>query len=591
MRNFLLHIPILFLLAAETSSQVPVVSLNNMKDPETKIFYSQEFPRAGDTLHLKVTIPQGWHINANRVLDEFLIPSSVEPVTEDITFGSVLWPEPLMIHNEVLDTDLLILQDSFTVSLPVGSVSEAGDPYKVKLKFTYQACSNICLAPKTLEVSFGNMTITEEKKNGLEDSEVSKKIETKVESKQPLPLLKYFLLALLGGLLLNIMPCVLPVLFLKMFDLIQRSDKTKNDMLKWALASAGGIWSAFFAIAAIICIVRVTGAAIGWGFQFQYPAYTAGMAVGVAIFALSFFGVFDIWIPSNVLNVWDKKAKEGGTHGAFAYGILLVCLSTPCSAPFLGTAMGFALTKASIVELFLIFAAVATGLSLPYLILGIFPQWIRKLPQPGSWMVILKQFLGFPLLLTSVWLVWIFCKQMGAAISLTLVAFLCFAGFFAWLSGLIANPGKPWHRFAILWATFIVLCIFLWSLLISSGFYKTDLIEDAEWFPFSITTLDSLQNEGIAVWVNGTADWCITCKVNEKKVFENEKVKRAFAKTRIAKMQADYTKPNYEALKFFELRGRGGVPFDLLLTSSGEAILLPELLTIDTVLEVLEKAY
>jgi thiol:disulfide interchange protein DsbD len=295
-------------------------------------------------------------------------------------------------------------------------------------------------------------------------------------------------------------------------------------------------------------------------------------------------------MPGNLLHVWEKQSKKGGFGGAFAYGILLVLLSTPCSAPFLGTAVGFAFA-ASTGELFAIFAALAAGMSAPYLILSIFPQWTKKLPRPGQWMLVLKQFLGFPLLLTVVWLFWIFCKQAGIDASVKLGLLLCSAGFFAWLSGMLAKPGKPWWRFVFLWLVFVFLCVFSWKLWISPpGFAKVSN-EKTEWVPFSVKKLDSLQSEGIAVWVNGSADWCITCKVNAKVAFENEKVKELFAERPIIKMQADYTNPNPEALNFFEKHGRGGVPFDLLLTSQGDAVLLPELLTADDVIEALEKAY
>jgi thiol:disulfide interchange protein DsbD len=156
-KNVFLHISILLFFAIEANSQEQSVSLNNMETPKTELFYSKEPPNAGDTLYLKVTIPQGWHINANTVLEKFLIPSKAEPIAEGIEFEPALWPEPLKQRNEVLGTDLLLLQDTFTISLPVKSIKTNIDPYSVKLKFTYQACSNICLAPKTIEVNFSQL--------------------------------------------------------------------------------------------------------------------------------------------------------------------------------------------------------------------------------------------------------------------------------------------------------------------------------------------------------------------------------------------------------------------------------------------------
>jgi len=308
------------------------------------------------------------------------------------------------------------------------------------------------------------------------------------------------------------------------------------------------------------------------------------MALCIMIFALNLLGIFEIWMPGNMLQGLEKHSKSGGFKGSFAYGILLVLLSTPCSAPFLGTAVGFAFV-ASIPKLFAIFAAIAIGLSLPYLILGLFPQWTKKMPRPGKWMEILKQFLSFPMLGTVVWLVWIFAKQAGLESSAKLGILLCVACFFAWLSGLIAKPGKPFRRFALLWLVFIIIYVFSWNLWFHPQ--KSNLcVADEEWVQFSTRKLDSLQSEGLAVWVNGSADWCATCKMNEI-VFEREAIKKAFKEKTIVKMRADYTNSNEEALKFFESYGRSAVPFDLLITSQGKEILMSEILTEDAVIEAL----
>ena len=539
-------------------SQEGSISLNAMEPPKTELFYTNEIPKIGDTLHLKIVIPRGWHINANKVPDDFLVPSQVEVEVQGVEFESALWPEPLKQHNDLLNMDLLLLQDTFTISLPIKNLQKNGDPYGVKVKFTYQACSGICLPPKTLEI-FLKESFISEKKNA--DS-----------------FFLHILLALLGGLLLNVMPCVLPILFLKIFDLMRKKDETKSNMLKWAFATTAGICFSFFVIAMIIVIVRLTGNSIGWGFQFQHPAYIATMSLCIMIFALNLLGIFEIWMPGNMLQGLEKHSKGGGFKGSFAYGILLVLLSTPCSAPFLGTAVGFAFA-APTSKLFAIFAAIAIGLSLPYLILGIFPQWTKKMPRPGKWMEILKQFLSFPFLLTIVWLVWVFAKQAGLENSAKLGIFLCVACFFAWLSGLIAKPGKPFLRFAILWLVFIIIYIFSWN------FWFHPQTEE-EWVPFSTEKLDNLQREGLAVWVNGTASWCLTCKENEI-VLENETIKKTFKEKSVIKMRADFTKNNEKALKFIESYERSSVPFNLLITSHGKKILMSEILTQDAVIEAL----
>jgi thiol:disulfide interchange protein DsbD len=205
-------------------------------------------------------------------------------------------------------------------------------------------------------------------------------------------------------------------------------------------------------------------------------------------------------------------------------------------------------------------------------------------------MAILKRLLGFPLLLTVVWLFWIFARQTGEEASIRLGVLLGLACFFAWLSGVFAKPGKPWLHFVTLWLVFILISTLSWKFLISPHI-QVAAQKETEWVSFSQEKLDSLQSDGVAVWVNGTADWCITCKVNEKVVFDNENVKKLFENAKIVKMRIDYTNSNDEALKFFETYGRSGVPFDLLLTSKREAILMSEILTKDAVIEALERVY
>jgi len=529
---------LIFILSALVYAQVPEISLNAMEPPKTELFYSNGI----DTLYLKVIVPQGWHINANEVPDDFLVPSKIEASAPGVEFGLPIWPEPLKQYNDLLNMELLLLQDTFTVKLPIKNLQKNNNPYGAEVKFTYQACSNICLPPKTLEIFLG------EKKN----------VDSKVDS-----FFLYILLALLGGLLLNFMPCVLPALFWKINDLMRKAGKG-------AFATAVGICFSFAVIALIIVIVRSTGNAIGWGFQFQHPAYIATMALGIMVFALNLFGVFEIVMPGDMQQNLDKHLKSG----AFVSGIALVLLSTPCSAPFLGTALGFAFA-ASIPKLFAIFAAVAIGLSLPYLILGIFPRLASKIPRPsGKLAGILRQVLSFPMLLTVVWLVWIFAKETGIDSAAKLGIFLCITWFVAWL--------YEQKRSAILWLVFIVIYVLSWNFWINPQ--TKDL--DEQWVSFSKRKLENLQKDGLAVWVNGSADWCITCKVNEK-VFEHEAVEKAFKEKKVIKMRADYTNSNEEALKFFESYGRSAVPFDLFITSKGKTVLLSEILTEDAVLEAL----
>lgn len=583
---------ILFFFTLNVSSEV-AVSLNNMAPPITELYYNSKAPKAGDTLYLKIIIPEGWHINADSVSENFLIPSKVETQAEGMEFGKAIWPKPQTVYNDILNKELFLLQGEFIIKLPIIYIQQNLNPYKVSVDFTFQACSEICLPPKTIEISFNEGLKQHKEENYINNVKNN-------EDKSEQTFLFYFLIAFIGGLLLNVMPCVLPVIFLKIFSLMQKKTFSRQNMLVWGFATTAGICFAFLVLAVIVFIARLTGNNIGWGFQFQQPAYIATMVLLLGIFALNLWGLFKVWIPGMFLKIWDNKSKKEGFTGAFAYGILIVLLSTPCSAPFLGLAITYALTT-SYIKMFVIFFTIAIGLALPYIILGIFPKWKEKLPRPGNWMIVLNQFLGFIILISAGWLSWVFYKQNGADSFFKFCALIYAAIFFAWFSGKFATPNKSWWRFVATWATFILICVLSLNLWIlpkqendnhtKETIEKTLPQETQIWKPFSKKVLDSLQNEGIAVWVNGTADWCITCKANEKYIFENERINKIFEEKAIVKMQADYTNTNNEALIFFKTYNRSGVPFDILLTPKKEAILMPELLNVDTVISALDKVY
>ena len=332
--------------------------MNSMPPPEMQMQYSAGALKDGGKLTVWVTIPEKWHVNANEVTDEFLKPSSIVVKAEGIEFGDVVWPQPIKEYNEALELEILTFRGEFKIEIPVKSVADKYDSLGTEATFHYQACDNsICLAPasKTIslkENSAKTSSVTgSAKKNDSEtevaantadnenlDANAASVAENSAASAGIIALLFF---AFLGGMILNLMPCVLPVLSLKLFSLIKQAGESRGRLLALGGATTAGILCSFWILAAVVAAVKEGGGSAGWGMQFQSAGFIAFMVVILTAFAMSFFGVFELWLPWGATTKMDEAGHKAGFAGAFFTGALLVLLSTPCSAPFLGTAMGF----------------------------------------------------------------------------------------------------------------------------------------------------------------------------------------------------------------------------------------------------------
>lgn len=399
----------------------------------------------------------------------------------------------------------------------------------------------------------------------------------------------------LGGLILNLMPCVLPVISLKIFGFIKQAGESKSRIFAHGLAFVAGIFVWFLGLGVMVIALKSTGTEVTWAFQFQNPWFNVAIGAIVFVFALNLFGVFEVILPGRASTALEAAGSAGGLGGSFFQGIFATLLATPCTAPFLGSALGFAFSQSSPVIVGM-FAAVAAGMALPYLLLTAQPGWMKFLPRPGVWMERLKQFMGFPLLATLVWILSIIGGQRGLAAVLWFASFLLCLAFACWLYGAFCGPlSKIRTRMIALGLAAIVSLgggwYFLGEKFSNASKQKASDPSNIAWVPFSTELLAQQLSAGKSVFIDFTADWCITCKFNEKTAIDTPAVRMLLNEKQIVPIKADWTNANPEITSALKEFGRVGVPFYVLYPAgqSSNPIILPELLTESIVIEALKK--
>ena len=396
-------------------------------------------------------------------------------------------------------------------------------------------------------------------------------------------------IALLGGLILNLMPCVLPVLSLKFIAVVSQGGRAPAAVRAGFLATAAGIVLSFLAIAGALVAVKAAGHTVGWGIQFQEPGFIAAMAVLVTVFACHLAGFFEVPLPRFLAKAASNRlGPDESLAGHFVTGAFATLLATPCSAPFLGTAVGFALAGSSL-TIFAIFLALGVGLALPYLLIAAVPRVATKMPKPGRWMLWLKQAMAVPLAGTAVWLVTILAAQVGAA-----AAIAC-AGLLVALTALLVwrdRAGEARRGFIVpLVITVALLTVVLPDVMAAQvGTGSAEADELIAWQNFDRARIRSLVSQGRTVFVDVTADWCLTCQANKRFVLSREALAKRLNDPTVS-MKADWTRPNAEIAAYLATYGRYGIPFNIVYGPGAPAgIVLPELLTPDAVDAALSKA-
>jgi thiol:disulfide interchange protein DsbD len=397
-------------------------------------------------------------------------------------------------------------------------------------------------------------------------------------------------LAFVGGLILNLMPCVFPVLGIKILGFVNQAGHERSKVIAHGLIFALGVLLSFWTLATVLAILRAGGDQLGWGFQLQSPAFVFTLAALMLVFALNMSGVFEFGLRAT--SVGGDLQTKSGYAGSFFTGVLATVVATPCSAPFLAPALGAALAL-STVESFAIFTAIAIGLALPYLLLSIFPSAVKILPRPGAWMETFKQFMAFPLYATVGYLVWVLAGQVTEEGLQNVLFGLVLVALAVWFYGRWNAPGASPGR-----ARFGVAALILAGV---AGFWlgwpHTSLAQTngnvssagVTWEPWSTEAVEKLRAEGRVVYVDFTARWCATCQANKKLVFHSDDVLKEFAAQNVATLRADWTNQDPRITAELAKYNRSAVPFNVIwFPGKTEPTILPELLTAGTVLDAIK---
>ena len=410
-----------------------------------------------------------------------------------------------------------------------------------------------------------------------------------------IPLATLLAFAFLGGLILNVMPCVLPVISLKILGFLHQAGHDAQRTRMLGLLFAAGVVVSFWILVGVVIALRAGGEQIGWGFQFQSPFFIVAMSAVVLVFAMNLFGAFEISGPA-----LTGAAAGQGAAGAFVHGMLATVLATPCTAPFLGTAIGFAFTQ-PLPILFLAFTAAAVGLAMPYVLLSWHPVWLRWLPRPGAWMIRFKQAMGFVLVATVVWLLSVLGAQLGPEGIVWTLAFLTVVAFATWMVGQIPH-GATRVRRAVVTAAAVVLAVagYVWALEMELRWRHPvpevgsamQTGEGIQWQAFSLADVRQRVERGETVFIDFTADWCWSCKVNERVVLSRPEVEARMRELNVTAVKADWTQRNPEITRLLGKFRRVGVPYYAVFPAGklSEPIGLSEVITPGIVIEALERA-
>ena len=492
--------------------------------------------------------------------------------------GSI--PAALAIPDGLAKTDeffgdVEVYYDSLEATVAPTKTSEL-----VQIKVTYQGCADagLCYPPETKSFLW-HMASGEIQTGSLASTSTETGSGDGASGAANMGLMTAVVFAFLGGIILNIMPCVFPILSLKALSFTHGSSDQHR---RASLVYAAGVITSFMALASVLVAIQQTGQLIGWGFQLQNTGFVIGLAYLFTVMGLSLNGL--VHFGTSMMNVGQSLTEQDGDAGNFFTGVLAVVVASPCTAPFMGTALGYALTQPISVTL-IVFAALGAGMALPMIILSHSSAAVRALPKPGPWMDTAKNVLAFPLYLTTVWLLWVAGNQAGVntmALALTGLVLLALA---AYLYG--ESPIRKGISVALL-AGAAYLAIPSGNDASGSDASRTLSEGQVAW---SADALEQFIARGEPVFVDVTADWCITCLANEAAVLFTPETEQAFIDAEIPYMIADWTDYDADIGRFVQSHGRSGIPLYVMYPrGGGEPVILPQLLTYDIVLTAIENA-
>lgn len=546
-------------------------------------------PGSAVRLAAKMTIEDGWHTNSHTPTFDYLIATAlrVTPPT-DWPRATIEYPAGEMKSFAFADQPISVYDGQIVIfaGLEVPASVERGQ-HPVEVELRYQACDDrSCLPPVTTRTTVP-LRVAEQGESSADLAFARSDRPLKTTSRS---LALMLVLGVLGGLILNAMPCVLPVLSLKLFGLVKSAGRGRAEVVVGSLATAVGILLSFWALALAAVVARAAGAAVGWGVQFQEPVFVALLAVIVMLFCLNLWGLFEIPLPARLGRLADSGPKQG-IPGHLVTGLFATLMATPCSAPFLGTAVGFALSQQAATTL-AVFTAIGIGMALPYLALAVAPSAAGWLPKPGPWMSQLRTMMGFLLAGAAVWLFYVLAAQMSrerlAFIELAMLALAMST--WLWQRAAARRTARTIALLAIVACIAVVLGLAAGSSRAAVTADPTDFDALIPWVTFDRQEAERLAEAGRLVFVDVTADWCFTCKVNERLVLETPEVAATFERFGVIPMKADWTNRSQPIADFLADHGRYGIPFYLLYRPASAPHLFAELLTKEGLIRVVTEA-
>ena len=476
----------------------------------------------------------------------------------------------LVKWDEYFEKELEVYYQQTSVVLPFTT-----DATRLNLKIESQGCADagLCYPPykQWLDIDLINGIV-----------EISS--QPPATNKQPdnigdgasLPLALVLLFALAGGMILNLMPCVFPILSIKVlsFTMNHKTDRSRHIH---GLVYTAGVISSFVAIAIAMLTLRAAGESIGWGFQLQSPLFVIFLIYLFFIMGLGLSGYLEI--GSSLMSVGQNNQNEEGLRSSFMTGVLATTVASPCTAPFMGPALGFAISQSSSIAV-LVFAFLGLGMALPFILLAWIPGLTKRLPKPGPWMDVFKQFLAFPIYMTAVWLLWVAGRQTSIDVAAAVIIGLILLVMALWMWKL---NSKPVTRL-------IAAALFVAALAVPVAAISESNLEP-EFLTYSPELLAELRDDNQPVFINLTADWCITCLVNERVALSSEKVIGLMGANGISYLKGDWTNSDPQITELLGRFNRSGVPLYLLYPrGQGEAVILPQILTESMVIDALNQA-
>ena len=517
---------------------------------------------------LNFSIPQNWHIYGKTA--EFGSPTTIDfKLPQGFKLDKINWAKEKKFKQMGVEYNGYDGEVQIFATISPSSPINTPKTEKFSVKASWLACSDTC-EPEEASAEFSiNFNPTRSTNSKLSQ------------------FLSILLGAFFGGIILNLMPCVFPVIGIKILSFAKNASDSKKSVMINALCYTVGIIASFLVLAGILLVLRATGESLGWGFQLQNPIFSALMALLFFAMAMSFAGFYEIGATlagGTLANTQENISKNKYIQSMLS-GVLAVLVASPCTAPFMGSAVGFALSaQISAIQSLTIFASLGLGMASPYIVLSAIPSLTKFLPRPGRWLEIFKKILSIPLFITALWLAWLYSKQTGNPYAIILSLTILAIGLICYGKFALPHLSRKTRYTAVFG---LIVAITLSLIITFSTKENASISSDIEnkWTPEKV---EELRKNGYCVYVDFTAKWCLTCQYN-KQILYSEKIKKIFDENKIKILVGDWTTRDPAITQELEKFGRAGVPLNLLYATKGKPIILPAILTDSALIEAVDK--